>query len=183
MACCFHGMHAAHPHPPPLSDIEPRCHVAVSNVATIQQTINFHLCSLHGMHTTHPHPPLLSDIEPTCHVTDSDMATIQQTTNDQFPPALLPAQCTHGSPSPSSPCIQVPCCCWRHGNQMLNDRCCHSSLSMGWGWDEDMVMTHNVALLLLIDIQVVLVMCKGLQTLRGTRVGVRRVLRVQVRIF
>ena len=58
--------------------------------------------------------------------------------NNWFPPALLPAQHTNGSPPPSSPCIQVPCCHWRCGNQTLNNWCCHSLLSMGQGQDEDM---------------------------------------------
>ena len=47
-ACYLHGTHAAYPHPPPLSDIEPRCHIAVSNMATIQQMIDFHPSSLHS---------------------------------------------------------------------------------------------------------------------------------------
>ena len=127
MACCLHGMHAAYPHTPPLSDIELRCHVAVSDMATIQQMIDFHLCSLHSTHTTHPHPPPLSDIEPRCYVTGN------HSTINQFPPALLPAQCTHHSPPPSFPCIQVPCCHWQCHNQTLNDRCCCSLLFMGQG--------------------------------------------------
>ena len=81
--------------------------------------------------------------------------TGNHSTNNWFPPAQLPAQNTHGSPPPSSPCIQVPCCCWRCGNQMLNNQCCHSLLSMGRGQDEDTATTHNTTLLLLIDIQVV----------------------------
>ena len=87
-ACYLHGTHTTYPHPPPLSDIEPRCHIAVSNMATIQQTIDFHPCSLHGMDTAHPHQmlrhwqPFNKQLISTC--------PVACTTHTQLTPTLLP---------------------------------------------------------------------------------------------
>ena len=74
----------------------------------------------------------------------------QQTTDFHLPCCLHSTHMAHSHPPPLASRCHVAI-----GNQTLNNRCHRSSLSMGQGQDEDTARTHNIALLLLIDIQVV----------------------------
>ena len=114
MACYLHSTHATYPHPPPLSDIEPRCHIAVSDMATIQQTIDFHPCSLHGTDTAHPHQmlhhwqPFNKQLISTCPVHNTHVA-------HPHPPSLA-SRCHVAVGGVATKCwttnVVILCCPW-----------------------------------------------------------------------